>query len=87
MKIVLVEWIDANGGVVTGWRDLSDLTRREGALAVSMGRVIKETAKELVILPHWIPEGKTLDSEVHQGDGEIAIQKNWIKKIHKLNCS
>lgn len=87
MKLALIEWIDANGGVRTGWRELSDLTRREGALAVSMGRIIKETGKEIILLPHWLPEGKTMDGEVHQGDGEIAIQKNWIKKIHRLTCA
>jgi hypothetical protein len=80
MKIVLVEWYDAQSGPI-GWKPMREVLTIEPALSKSVGYLLKEVKNGkhsyIVVCPHFTGVGyKNID-----GDGEIAIPKSWIKRI------
>lgn len=79
LRIVRVDWIDANGGVLHGWRDIDAVRARQPANAVAFGILLRKDKKAIMILPHVVgPLGDL------QGDGEIVIPCDWVTKITTL---
>ena len=75
MKLVRVDWVDS-AFFYEGWKDVNDhIYKLEHC--VSVGFVIKETKKKIVLCPHYISRSK-------HGCGEMAIPKSAIRKIRKL---
>ena len=69
MKLLVVEWEDAFGGVRQGWRALKDMT--DGPVkSLSVGWVLRETLDCITLVPHL--------SGTDEGDGEINIPAQWI---------
>lgn len=80
MKIVLVEWYDAQSGSL-GWKPMKEVLAIEPALSKSVGYLLKEVKNGkhsyIVVCPHFAGIGHgNID-----GDGEIAIPKSWIKRV------
>lgn len=79
MKLVLVEWQDAAGGVLSGWRSLSDIKKKARAEpAKSVGWLITDNDDVIVVCPHLVGDGEP------DGDGEITIPKSWVSKITEI---
>jgi hypothetical protein len=81
-KIVMVTWFDAHGGTRNGWRDIKDVVTVEPVIAVSVGYLMSDTKRRVVIVPHAFLDK---DGKLEQGDGEIAIPKSWVKEIKVLS--
>lgn len=81
LKIVRVDWIDAYGGVLHGWRSHSEMVAREAVKAVSFGVLLRETRDALVVCPHFVGESDKLDVGTANGDGDIAIPRSWVRKV------
>jgi len=83
-RIVLVEWYDATGGEITGWRDLEDVQSMRPTFARTVGYLVYEGTipdtkmNYVVVCPHIVGRKHP------QGDGELAIPKSWIKRIITL---
>lgn len=79
MKLVMVEWKDASGGIRFGWRSLAEMKKSaKPTHAVSVGFLISSDDDCVTVCPHVV--GEDLD----QGDGELAIPKSWIVRIVDL---
>ena len=72
--LVLVDWKDAMGGTRSGWRPI-DTMHAPTADCQSVGWVVENTAEKIVVVPHKAGD---------EGDGEIAIPKDWVQKITPL---
>ena len=82
MRLVLVKWVDACGGILEGWRPLPDIKKAiDGVNAESVGWLLRENQKMVVVCPH-----RTFDDEgtPDAGDGEIRIPKDWVTEIIDL---
>lgn len=82
MRLVLVKWTDACGGILEGWRDLSTIRKStDGVQAESVGWMLRENQKVVIVCPH-----RTLNEEgvPDSGDGEIRIPKDWVTEIIDL---
>ena len=77
MKLVLVEWTDATGGVRTGWRSIASMAETT-APARAVGWVVHEDATVLVICPHQVGDN------FGEGDGEIRIGRSWVTRLVDL---
>lgn len=81
MELVYIEWYDAHGGSIIGWKDISTIRLLKPILSKSVGFFIKEdivaNIEYIIICPYLIG----LNEESPQGDGEIAIPKSWIKEF------
>lgn len=85
-KIVRIDWLDAHGGNRGGWKEVKEAAKTETLPALSIGVVLRETKRTIVVCPHFVSAGpnvpvNTVDS---QADGEIAIPRKWIKSITEL---
>jgi hypothetical protein len=74
--ILYVEWEDARG-VHQEWTDLEELKAQDTCRCHSVGRLLRENKKEIVLVPHWYDDPAS-------GCGEMAIPKGAIKKRKKL---
>lgn len=84
MRLVKIEWSDANGGWRHGWKDVSDMPKTmEVSLAVSVGYLVHETKTAVLLCPHLVNDKDAPERDT-QGDGEIAIPKSWITRIVDL---
>ena len=81
-RIALVEWLDAHGGVRTGWRDMAEIRKREPVVALSIGYLVAETKTTITICPHIVTDG---EGNAEMGDGEISIPRSWVRKIKVLS--
>lgn len=68
MKLMVIEWEDASGGMRQGWRQLSDMPCK-AQKAISVGWVIQDSLQATTIVPHV---------SGNEGDGEITIPAGWI---------
>jgi len=74
--------VDANGGWRHGWREIKDMPAAlKTGIAVSVGYVLADDEKEIVVCPHLVADRGAPWSF---GDGEIAIPKDWVQKITPL---
>lgn len=71
--LAVVYWVDACGGHRMGWRTIDEVASMGAANAVSVGFVVSDTEDVIVVCPHMV--------DWEEGDGEIAIPKQWVKKI------
>jgi len=78
MRLVLVEWLDAEGGIRSGWRPVKDMSR-EPVPCKSVGWLKDDDDNMLLVIPHLGTAGNE-----HIGDGEIRIPKGWATKITDL---
>jgi len=71
MKLVYIEWIDAHG-VEPNWEWMDELLEKVNYVCVtkSVGWLIKENTKQVVVLPHLIEATKDTRA---QGCGEMTI--------------
>lgn len=85
-KIVRIDWLDAHGGNRGGWKDVKDAAQTETLPALSVGVVLRETKRTIVVCPHFVSGAadKPVDTSTSQADGEIAIPKKWIKALTVL---
>jgi hypothetical protein len=74
-RLVLVQWDDAIAHEYTGWRHRSETSVLEPASAISVGWVISDTPKAIVLVSH------RCDEDV---DGEICIPRGCITNIVDL---
>lgn len=85
MRLVLVEWRDAEGGVRAGWRLVSQMSS-ELTPCKSVGWV-KEDGDEgyvegvLIVVPHL---GDHENREALLGDGELRIPAAWAQRVVDL---
>ena len=78
-KLVEVRWMDAFGGVNSGWRPLTDMKKAaQGSPAKSVGWLIFENDEIVKVCPHLVGESD------EEGDGEITIPKDWVSKITEI---
>jgi len=79
MKLVYIEWIDAHG-VEPNWEWMDELLAKVDYVCVtkSVGWLIKENKKQVVVLPHWIEANKDTRA---QGCGEMTIPKANISRM------
>jgi hypothetical protein len=83
-KIVRVDWLDAHGGVLAGWKDISSVAKSKPVLAMSIGILLKETKDKLVVCPHFVGSPTELslsDDADTAADGAIGIPRSWVKKV------
>ena len=74
MRICKVTWLDATGGLRTGWRSLKSIhTALEES--TSVGFLLRDD-DVVVIVPHL--------SGIDEGDGEIAIPRTCVKEVVDL---
>ena len=79
MKLVLVRWRDARGGVTDGWRHIArEIAGLKVWHAESVGWVAHEDNDRLVVVPHRAGDG------LEDGDGEISIPRAWIESVTEL---
>ena len=78
-RIVKVEWLDASGGIKSGWRPTTDI-RKGGkpAPAVSVGFLLTDDENAMIVCPHLVGEN------LEDGDGEVVIPKSWVVKVTDL---
>jgi len=76
MRIEYVEWRDARG-VTQEWTDIRSLAKSDACKCYSVGRILKDTKKELILCPHW-------GDDPAFGCGEMVILKSSIIKRKKL---
>lgn len=76
MRLYLVNWVDAAGGELQGWRPLTSMIATEPHICQSVGFLLHKTDSTLVLVPH-IAGGD-------QGDGEIIIPMPWVQHIVEL---
>ncbi len=79
MKLVYVEWIDAHG-VEPNWEWMEDLISKVTieVVAKSVGFLVKETRKQVTLVPHLIEAGPGIKA---QGCGEMTIPRVNIKRM------
>jgi len=73
MRVCRVTWLDATGGVRSGWRPLKALMEPP-AKVVSVGFLLKQD-DVIVLVPHMTGD---------EGDGEICIPSQWVQEIVDL---
>ena len=79
MRLVLIEWRDARGGIIAGWRPVSDMRKKsEPSPAVSVGWVVREDEESVVVCPHLVGDAR------EEGDGEIVIPRDWVTRVVDL---
>lgn len=85
LKIVRVDWLDAQGGVRTGWREVTALEKEKPVKAISIGVLLKKDKNRIVVCPHLVGDHNEInfDEEVH-GDGVLSIPNGWVTKITVL---
>ncbi|MBM3597360.1 MAG: hypothetical protein FJX35_04050 [Alphaproteobacteria bacterium] len=76
MRLVLVEWLDAAGGSRSGWKPIADMGRDLPARCRSVGWVVHEDERLIVLVPHLARDG--------DGDGEIVIPRDWMQRTIEL---
>ena len=74
--VVLVNWLDAAGGIREGWRSTRKMARLKPAKCQSVGFLLKKTRRAIVVCPHLCHDG--------DGDGEIVIPRGWVTSIKRL---
>lgn len=86
-KIVRVDWLDAHGGVLAGWKDISSVAKSKPVLAMSIGVLLRETKDKVVVCPHFVGTSHELllseDADT-AADGALSIPRSWVKKITVL---
>jgi hypothetical protein len=79
MRLVLVEWVDASGGIRSGWRPLAEIKKTSAPMpALSVGWIIRDDEDCVTVCPHRVGE------DHDQGDGELAIPKSWVIRMVDL---
>ena len=83
MKLVYIEWIDAHG-VEPNWEWMEELIAKvhEVVVAKSVGWLIKETKKQVTILPHMVEAAPGTRA---QGCGEMTIPRANIQRLVTLS--
>jgi len=78
MKVAIwyIEWEDTRG-VTQEWSDLKELKKVDTCICHSVGRLLRETKRKIILLPHWMDDPAN-------GCGEMAIPKSAIRKRRKL---
>lgn len=76
-RLILVVWKDAKGGDLSGWRPISSMGRLKPETITSVGWLVKEDKEAIVVCPHVAHDG--------EGDGEIAIPRDWVQRIADLH--
>lgn len=82
-KAVLVVWWDAHVNPRRCKTEVLDGAANERSIAFSLGWLIKETAKKLIIYPNawtWDSEQYRIDSV----DERLTIPKKWVLALHEL---
>lgn len=86
-KIVRIDWLDAHGGVIAGWKDISTVVKSKPVLAISIGILLKENKDKVIVCPHFVGSPHELmiseDAET-AADGALSIPRSWVKKITVL---
>ena len=82
MKLVYIEWHDAHG-VEPNWEWMEELLEKVDYICItkSVGWLIKENSKQVVVLPHYIAASKDMRA---QGCGEMTIPKVNILRLVEL---
>lgn len=80
MRLVLVEWHDAEGGVRAGWRPVAQMSA-ELTPCKSVGWLKQSDNEVLVIVPHL---GDHENKDGVLGDGEIRIPTSWATRVVDL---
>lgn len=85
--VVRVDWLDAQGGSISGWESLEEIKRKKKpAIAVSFGVVVAHSDNAIIICPHWHgDEHKVSIHDAPNGDGTIVIPGLWIKNVKLLD--
>jgi hypothetical protein len=80
--LYMIEWLDAYSASDPSWSPLSKLRKPSGILCVSVGWIMKESKRNLTIVPHICDtKGKKKDRYFC---GEMTIPKGCITKKTKL---
>ena len=80
MKLVYIEWHDAHG-VEPNWEWMEELLEKVDFICItkSVGWLIKQNWKQVVVLPHYIEASKDTRA---QGCGEMTIPKvNIVRRV------
>ena len=82
-KVVRVDWLDAFGGVLQGWKDAATLARGLPVHAVTFGVLLSKDKHRVVVCPHLVGDTKGIDlsEDTVAGDGAINIPIEWVQKI------
>ena len=75
-RIEYVEGRDARG-VTQEWTDIKILKKMDSCICYSVGRLIRENKREIVLLPHW-------GDDPPFGCGEMVIPISNIEKRKRL---
>lgn len=85
MKLLLVEWLDACSDSA-GWNSMERLSNEIDALHCrSVGWLVRETKKEILLVPHIA--GERNQGIRPSGAGDITIPKKTITKITVIRKS
>lgn len=80
MKLVLVTWIDALG-CSSSWRDKEHLADSKPLLCRSVGWILRDDDKYIVLVPHIADETQYNE---WQGCGDMTIPRGMIQKVQLL---
>ena len=75
-QIVLVKWEDTRG-VTQEWTDFRLLAKADPCICYSVGLVLKENKRRIVVVPHW-------GNDPCSGCGEMAIPASAVRDIKVL---
>ena len=74
LKLVLVKWRDAKSEP-SGWKSIEEVRKNKTALVSSVGWIIKETKKELILVSSIVED---------HCDGDTTIPRDWVQSIETL---
>lgn len=79
-RLVLIEWMDSRQPEPS-WQRLDDIEHLESCTCLSVGFVVQETKKEIVLAPNI---ADMEDNEPAQGSGFITIPLCAVKSVADL---
>lgn len=79
-RMVRVEWIDAHG-CSPEWTEMPDKDTVRIPTVDSMGWLVYEDERAIVVMPHWCPKSPGV---TEQGCGDMTIPRSSIVKIVEL---
>ena len=77
MKLVIIEWLDAQSMADGGWQRRKDVEKLTPAVVKSVGWILEETKDHVTLIAH--------DGDTEVG-GDFSIPKACIKKRRVLKC-
>ena len=74
LKLVRVKWRDAKSEP-SGWKSIEEIRNGKAALVSSVGWIIKETKKDLILVSSIVDD---------HCDGDVIIPRDWVQSIEEL---